>query len=77
VIVWAVTPAGRMVAVDYESRPGDRPGAVELYGEFFYPDGDPVDGLLRVRMRPRSRPPSSPGWLVHVGARRPCEVRRP
>jgi len=76
VIVWALSPAGRMLAVDFESTPGPRPGAVELYAEFFYPDGEPVDGFLRVRARPLCRPPEAPSWSIHWEAPRPCEAKR-
>jgi hypothetical protein len=68
VILWAWTAAGRAIPVDIEPVPVERRGCgkllVELYTEWF-PDGEPVDGVQRVRRRPPERPASSPGWFVH------------
>lgn len=74
VIVWALSPAGNLYAVDFEPTV-PRPGAVELYGEY-YPEGEPVDGIQRVRERPACRPPTAPSWSIHWGAPRPCEATR-
>lgn len=68
-IVWGLSPDGRlMIAVDYEPAPD---GALELYSEVF-PDGEPVDGIQRVRFRPPTRAPSSPAWRIHWEAPLPC-----
>lgn len=72
-IVWGLTPGGRPIAVDLRPVRG---GQVELYGEFF-PDGEPVDGYQRVRIRPVSRPAHSPAWAVHWGAPRACSPLTP
>jgi hypothetical protein len=67
-IVWALFASGHLVAVDLEPTAD---GLVELYAEYF-PNGEPVDDVQRVRIRPRDRAPESPRWHIHWGAPRPC-----
>lgn len=69
VIVWAFTLEGVRVPVDLTPLPaGQRYGCgyavVELFVEYF-PSGDPVDGVQRVRRRPLDRAIDSPAWLLH------------
>jgi hypothetical protein len=62
-VVWAVDAQGSVLPFDpAPAAPGL--GVWELYSEIF-PDGTPVDGVQRVRLRPEERPPSSPGWHAH------------
>jgi hypothetical protein len=74
-IVWALTHAGHRRAVDVEPIAAGVVAwwVVELFHEVF-PDGDPVDGVQRVRVRPRWRAPSSPAWSLHKATCQRCRL---
>jgi hypothetical protein len=65
-IVWALNHEGHALAVDLTPNYMGLLAwwVVELYTEVF-PDGDPVDGVQRMRVRPAWRPPDAPAWTLH------------
>jgi hypothetical protein len=66
-VIWALNHDGGVLAVDLSPNFMGLAAwwVVELYHEVF-PDGDPVDGLQRVRVRPPWRGDDAPAWMLHT-----------
>ena len=66
-VIAAFDDRGQKLIVNYHPAPG---GPIELFAEYF-PSGDLVEDVVRMRERPAWRPESSPAWWPHI-----CEETR-